>query len=82
MCERGWEGTSRALGRRVAVIGAQGERGVVGAERGDGAAERQKDREVKRPEEVRFRRDKPVFRIKNSHFGKLELFEPKLENYV
>ena len=39
-CERGWERTGRALGRRVAVIGAQGERGAVGTERGGREAER------------------------------------------
>ena len=54
----------------------RGTGGAVGAERGDGVAERPRGREAERPERLRdprkgrFRRDKSVFRIKNSHFRK------------
>jgi hypothetical protein len=54
----------------------RGTGGVVGADRGDGAAERPRGREAERskrprgPRKGRFRRDKSVFSIKNSHFRK------------
>ena len=67
-------GNSRALGRRVAVIGAQGS-GRNGAGR-RGAAERPSD-----PRRGDFGEINPSLGSRIPIFGKLELFGPNLEKY-